>query len=126
MPLFTRSLNVGRMYAVTLEKLLPGLEKRLGGWLARLEATVAVHEARYGVATEQTSGRPNKLRRPIEADLDAGKPSVILLGARLKSDRRFCETLIRRATTLLGLKRSAPRRGKKRRSVSRLPEYCQR
>lgn len=122
---FIRSQTVSGAYATALEKLVPGLEKGLGAWLARLEAKVAVLEAGYGFASEETSDSPKKTRRPVETDLDAGRPSVILLGARLKSDRRFCRTLIGRAVSIVRGKPPAPRRGKKRRPVSRLSEYCQ-
>jgi hypothetical protein len=106
-----------------LESLLPGLENLLGAWLARLEGKVAQHEARYGVASEETSRGGKKLRRPVKTDLDAGRPSVILLGARLTSDRQLCRTLIQRATSLL--RRQPTFAGpERRRSVSRAPEYC--
>lgn len=123
MPRFIRSLAKSGVYAAMLEKLLPGLENLLGVWLARLETKVAVHEVRYGRASAESVDRPKKSRRSVKADLDVGKPSVILLGARLNSDRQLCQTLIRRAVSLLRDGPSSLRVDRRR--VSRAPEYCQ-
>jgi hypothetical protein len=123
MPRFARSAALRRMYASLLERLLPRLEELLGVWLARLEAKVTTHEIRYDHASEDASARPQKQRRAVKADLDIGKPSVILLGARLNSDRQFCRTLMRRAAGLLRERRYTLRRDP--RQVSRVAEYCQ-
>jgi hypothetical protein len=124
MPRFTRSPAIGRVYTSVLEKCLPGLEKLLCAWLRRLEAKVAGHELWYGQATAPTSRGAKEFRRQVKADLDVGEPSVIVLGARLNSDRKLCRTLMRRATALLRDKQQ-PQRGPDSRRVPRVPEYCQ-
>lgn len=91
--------RVAGVYIRLLERLLPRLEESLASRLARLESTVAAHElAHAGPLGNARSGR----RRSVEADLGIDSPSVILLGARLRADQRFCRILIHRATAILG------------------------
>ncbi|HVA48858.1 MAG TPA: hypothetical protein VNH11_21000 [Pirellulales bacterium] len=105
MPRSQRRPAVAATYAGVLEKLLPRLEELLCGRLQRLEAKVAVHESRHGLsAVCADSQAMMKTRCPVDADLGAGTPSVIVLGARLRSDQRYCRTLIYRVATIFRAK----------------------
>lgn len=97
---------VAGVYIRLLERLLPRLEELLADRLNRLESKVAVHECRYGCSAALTTGKSTKRRQPVDAELAAGSPSVILLGARLRTDQQFCRTLIHRAAALLGARLS--------------------
>jgi hypothetical protein len=102
MPLSTRRLAIASAYVAMLEKLVPRLERSLYNRLERLEAKVTIHESRtIKSAPRSTSNCLKKPRRPLEAELSVSQPSVILLGARLRSDREYCRHLIHSAAAII-------------------------
>jgi hypothetical protein len=92
-------LAVANAYGGLLERLVPRLETLLFNRLQRLESRVARHESRYGMAVSAEHSK--KPRRALDVDLSAGKPSVVLLGARLKADQQFGRGLLSRVTAIL-------------------------
>ena len=94
-------------YGALLEKLVPRLEQLLLSRLQQLEAKVAMHEVQTGQAPTSATRRTRQ-RRPRHLDIELGAPSVVVLGARLRADRRHCLALLERVATILGvsLKRS--------------------
>ena len=105
MPNSNRRLALGGAYGAMLQKLLPRLEELLFDRLQRLEAKLALHESRQGPSASARMGDSSKKpRRAVATDLGIGEPSVIVLGARLQSDRRYCHALILRAAQVVRAK----------------------
>lgn len=101
MPRSAHTLAFGNAYGALLERLVPRLEQLLLGKLERLEAVVAFEESLRGGRDSAISARTANRPRRAAGELDAGRPSVILLGARLKSHRKYCRKLIQRASSLV-------------------------
>jgi hypothetical protein len=99
---FIRRHTAVGAYSAALERLIPRLEELLYRRLQRLETKVVKHELRDGLSTSRLACKVMcKPQRAIDVDLGAGRPSVILLGARLKADQRYCRTLIQRAAAIV-------------------------
>ena len=99
MPLFPRHLPFVRAYTSVLETLIPRLEEQLSRRLERLEGNVAKYELQRSQSRRSCATMREPQRR-VDPDLGAGRPSVIVLGARLRSDQRYCRTLIGRAVAV--------------------------
>jgi hypothetical protein len=112
MPRFLRNLPLSRAYASELEKWVPRLEEQLYRRLERLEVKVVKYELRQGTSQPgRTCREMRKPSRPVKADLGIGRPSVVVLGARLRSDQRYCRTLIERVAAVLRAGFTGFRRG---------------
>lgn len=96
-----RNLSVTDAYGGLLERLLPRLEAMLLRRLEQLEERVAGHEASHGLSNARRATPFCKTRRPAATELSAGQASVIVLGARLQSDQRYCRALIERVAAVL-------------------------
>lgn len=95
-------LAAAGVYGALLARIVPRLEELLASRLDRLESKIVAHEAH----TELT-GKPgkNNSKRPPRATapgLSPGRPSVVVIGARLRSDQRFCWALIQRVISVIG------------------------
>jgi hypothetical protein len=101
MSVLRRNLSVSGAYGGLLERLLPRLEGTLLRRLEQLEDRVARHEAGHGFSNAKPATPFCKTRRPAAAELSAGQASVIVLGARLRSDQRYCRALIERVAAVL-------------------------
>lgn len=94
-------LAAAGVYGALLARIVPRLEELLASRLDRLETKIVAHEAH----TELT-GKPgrNNSKRPLRATragLSPGRPSVVVVGARLRSDQRFCWALIQRVVSVI-------------------------
>lgn len=89
-----RRIAIKGAYCALLERVVPGLEEVLYRKLERLDVKVTMHALREGVSTPPPTCAAMKRPRPaVQAELPAGRPSVIVLGARLNSDKRFAMRL---------------------------------
>lgn len=102
MPRFIREFPLSRVYSSAMESWIPWLEEQLFRRLQRLENKIARHELQRG-QTESRRDRAamRKPQRPVDAQPSIGRPSVVVLGARLRSDQRYCRTLIERVATVI-------------------------
>ena len=106
MSFIRRNLSVAGAYGGLLERLLPRLEGTLLRRLEQLEERVARHEASHGFSNAKPRNPFCKTRRPVAAELSAGQASIIVLGARLQSDQRYCRALIERVAAVLRARRA--------------------
>ena len=92
-----RSTAIMGAYCALLERVVPRLEETLYRKLERLDVKVTRHALRAGFSTPRANFTATKPQRPaVRAAHAAGRTSVIVLGARLNSDKRFCQAMIRR------------------------------
>ena len=88
-------IRVTGAYRALLERVISRLEQALYRRLERLDANVAMHESWIGLSKPRSTATKQR-RRAVQTGLAEIPPSVIVLGARLTSDKRFCKTLIQR------------------------------
>lgn len=99
---FIRCLAATSAYSAVLERLIPRLEDLLYRWLERLEVRIVMYELRQGLSTARPRCKAmNRPRCVVDTAMDVGRPSVVVLGARLKADQRYCRTLIKRGMAII-------------------------
>lgn len=99
---FVRKLRVSRAYTSALEKWVPRLEEQLYRRLERLEVKVTSYEPQQGPSQSRPPcAAMRKPQRRVDTELGIGRPSVVVLGARLRSDQRYCRTLMERVAAVV-------------------------